>query len=84
MTKRLMGALLCALAIFAVGGVASAQAQGLPYKDAKVLAKRLANKQLKGRHVVSFHLQKATARERDADRLRRTTTGRATTCSARR
>ena len=60
MTKRLMGALVCVLAIVAVGGVASAQAKGLPYKDAKVLAKRLANKQLKGRHVVSYHLQRAT------------------------
>jgi hypothetical protein len=54
-----MGALVCALAIFAIGGVASAQAQGLPYKDAKLLAKRLANKQLKGRHVVSYHLHRA-------------------------
>jgi hypothetical protein len=54
-----MGALVCALAIFAVGGVASAQAQSLPYKDAKVLAKRLADKQLRGRNVVSYHLQHA-------------------------
>jgi hypothetical protein len=59
MTKRLMGTLVCVLAIFAVGGVASAQAQGLPYKDAKVLAKRLANKQLRGRHVISYHLLRA-------------------------
>lgn len=57
MTKRLTGALLCALAAFAVGGVATAQAKRLSYKDATSLAKVLAAKQAHGRHVVSFHLK---------------------------
>ena len=57
MTKRLKVALLCAVAVFALGGVATAQAKRLSYKDAKVLAKRLANKQVRGRDVISFHLQ---------------------------
>ena len=57
MTKRLTAALLCALAAFAFGGVASAQARTLQYKDAKALAKQLAEKQVRGRNVVSFHLQ---------------------------
>ena len=56
MTKRLTAALLCVLAAFAIGGVASAQAKVLPFKTAKVLAKRLANKQVRGRDVVSYHL----------------------------
>ena len=56
MTKRLMAALVCALAAFAIGGVATAQAKVLPFKTAKTLAKRLANKQVRGRDVVSFHL----------------------------
>lgn len=59
MTKRLMAALLCAVAVFAIGGAATAQAEGLAYKDAKALAQRLADKQLRGRKVVSYHLQKA-------------------------
>ncbi|MEA2468689.1 MAG: hypothetical protein QOJ57_2815 [Thermoleophilaceae bacterium] len=60
MTKRLTVALLCAVAAFALGGVATAQAKGLSYADAKVLAKRLAERQVRGRNVVSFHLQRAT------------------------
>jgi hypothetical protein len=56
MTKRLTAALLCVAASFAIGGVATAQAKSLPYKTAKTLAKRLAEKQVKGRDVVSFHL----------------------------
>lgn len=59
MTKRLMAALLCGVAMFAVGGVATAQAEGLSYKTAKGLATRLAEKQVRGRDVVSFHLLKA-------------------------
>ncbi|MEA2459068.1 MAG: hypothetical protein QOC95_2040, partial [Thermoleophilaceae bacterium] len=59
MTKRLMAALLCVAATFALGGVATAQAQGLSYKTAKGLATRLAEKQVRGRNVVSFHLLKA-------------------------
>jgi hypothetical protein len=55
-----MVALLCAVATFALGGVATAQAKGLSYADAKVLAKRLAERQVRGRNVVSFHLQRAT------------------------
>jgi hypothetical protein len=46
--------------MFALGGVATAQARGLSYGTAKALAKRLAEKQLRGRHVVSFHLQAPT------------------------
>jgi hypothetical protein len=56
MTKRLVGALVCALAMFAVGGVATAQAKRLSYKDAKSLATALAAKQVRGRDVVSFHV----------------------------
>jgi hypothetical protein len=61
MTKRLTAALLCVAASFAVGGVVTAQAQakGLSYRTAKVLAKRLAQKQVQGRNVVSFHLTSA-------------------------
>src|SRR4051794_7695165 len=60
MTKRLTAALLCALAAFAIGGVATAQAKRLSYSQAKALAKRLAEKQVRGRNVVSFHLQSAS------------------------
>src|SRR3954471_3524733 len=60
MTKRLTAALLCALTAFAFGGVATAQAKRLPYKDAKALAKRLAERQVRGRDVISFHLQHAS------------------------
>lgn len=56
MTKRLTAALVCALAAFAFGGVANAQAKVLPYKTAKTLAKRLAEKQVRGRDVISYHL----------------------------
>jgi hypothetical protein len=56
MTKRLMAALLCVLTAFAVGGVATAQAKALKYRTAKALATRLAEKQVRGRDVVSFHL----------------------------
>jgi hypothetical protein len=44
------------VAVFAFGGVASAQADGLSYKAAKSLAKRLAEKQIRGRNVISYHL----------------------------
>ena len=54
MTKRLMAALLCAAAMFAIGGVATAQAHGLSYGNAKSLAKKLAEKQVKGRDVLKF------------------------------
>jgi hypothetical protein len=60
MTKRLTAALLCAAAAFAFGGVATADAKVLAYKDAKALAKRLAEKQLRGRNVISYHLQRAS------------------------
>jgi hypothetical protein len=53
-----MAALLCVAATFALGGVATAQAKGLSYGTAKELAKRLAQKQVRGRNVVSFHLRK--------------------------
>jgi hypothetical protein len=56
MTKRLTAALLCVLALFAIGGVASADAKALSYRTAKTLAKRLADKQVRGRDVVSYHL----------------------------
>jgi hypothetical protein len=56
MTKRLTAALLCVLAMFAIGGVASADAKVLSYRTAKTLAKRLADKQVQGRDVVSYHL----------------------------
>jgi hypothetical protein len=58
MTKRLMVAMLCAVGAFALGGVATAEAKTLSYGDAKVLAKKLAEKQVRGRNVVSFHLQR--------------------------
>ena len=56
MTKRLTAALLCAVTAFAIGGVATAQAKPLSFKTAKTLAKRLAEKQVRGRDVVSYHL----------------------------
>jgi hypothetical protein len=60
MTKRLTVALLCvAASALAFSGVAQAQTKLLPYKTAKVLAKRLAEKQVRGRDVISFHLGKA-------------------------
>jgi hypothetical protein len=67
MTKRLTAALLCVVASFAVGGVATAQAKGLSYRTAKALAKRLAQKQVLGRNVISFHL--ANARRVSATRF---------------
>jgi hypothetical protein len=60
MTKRLTAALLCAAVAFAIGGAATAQAKVLAYKDAKVLAKRLAQKQVRARNVISYHLQRAS------------------------
>jgi hypothetical protein len=54
-----MAALLCVAASLAAGGVATAQAKGLSYGNAKALAKRLAQKQVLGRNVVSFHLSSA-------------------------
>ena len=59
MTKRLTAALLCVIGSFAFSGVATAQERGLKYKTAKNLAKRLAEKQVRGRDVISFHLRKA-------------------------
>jgi hypothetical protein len=56
MMKRLTIALLCAVASAAVFGVSGAEAKGLSYRTAKTLAKRLAEKQVRGRNVVSFHL----------------------------
>ena len=58
MTKRLTSALLCATALLALVGTATADARPLSYGTAKVLAKRLAQKQVRGRHVVSWHLAK--------------------------
>jgi hypothetical protein len=56
MTKRLTAVALCAAAMLAIGGVATADARGLTRHDAKQLAKRLANKQVRGRGVISFHI----------------------------
>lgn len=56
MTKRLTSALLCAAVLLALGGVASAEAKPLSSRTAKVLAKRLAQRQVQGRDVVSWHL----------------------------
>jgi hypothetical protein len=47
---------LCAAAMLALGGVATAQAQGLTTKAAKKLAKKLAEQQVQGRDVISYHL----------------------------
>jgi hypothetical protein len=58
MTKRLTVALLCAAATFVSVGAATADAQVLTYRTAKELAKQLAEKQVRGRDVVSFHLLK--------------------------
>src|SRR4051794_38037498 len=58
MTKRLTVALLCAAATFASVGAASAEARGLSFRTAKALAKQLAEKQVHGRDVISFHLLK--------------------------
>ena len=60
MTKRLTVALLCAVATVALGGAATAEAKRLPYRTAKELATRLAANQVRGRNVVSFHLQSPT------------------------
>jgi hypothetical protein len=56
MTKRLTAALLCAAATVASVGAATAQARVLSYPTARALAKELAQKQVRGRDVVSFHL----------------------------
>src|SRR3954468_8646137 len=58
MTKRLTSALLCATALLALVGTATADARPLAYRTAKVLAKRLAQRQVQGRDVVSWHLAK--------------------------
>lgn len=56
MTKRLTSALVCATALLALVGTATADARPLTSRTAKVLAKRLAQQQVRGRHVVSWHL----------------------------
>src|SRR3954469_22427175 len=58
MTKRLTVALVCAAASLASVGVATADARVLSGRTAKALAKRLAEKQVRGRDVISFHLLK--------------------------
>jgi hypothetical protein len=58
MTKRLTVALVCAAASFASVGAAAAQARVLSYATATDLAKLLAQKQVRGRDVVTFHLLK--------------------------
>src|SRR3954469_7231389 len=58
MTKRLTVALLCAAATLASVGAATADARVLSYGTAKALAKQLAEKQVRGRDVISFHLLK--------------------------
>jgi hypothetical protein len=58
MTKRLTSALVCATALLTLVGTATADARPLPYRTAKVLAKRLAQQQVQGRDVVSWHLVK--------------------------
>src|SRR3954454_4343797 len=55
MTKRLMVALLCAAATFASVGAAAAEARVLSFNTAKALAKQLAEKQVHGPDVISFH-----------------------------
>jgi hypothetical protein len=57
MTKRGLPALAIAL-VAALGfcGVASAASAPLSFKDAKKIARQLAQKQVRGRDVVSFHL----------------------------
>lgn len=56
MTKRLTVALLCAATTFASAGAATAEARVLSVGTAKALAKELAQKQVRGRDVISFHL----------------------------
>jgi hypothetical protein len=58
MTKRLTVALLCAAASFASLGAGTAQASTLSVRTAKALAKQLAEKQVRGRDVITFHLGK--------------------------
>ena len=58
MTKRLTVALLCAAATYASIGAATSEARVLSLQTAKELAKQLAEKQVRGRDVVSFHLLK--------------------------
>jgi hypothetical protein len=58
MTKRLTVALLCAAASLASVGAATADARVLTFRTAKTLAKQLAEKQVRGRDVISFHLLK--------------------------
>jgi hypothetical protein len=53
-----MVALLCAAATFASVGAATAEARVLSFDTAKALAKQLAEKQVHGRDVISFHLLK--------------------------
>jgi hypothetical protein len=57
MTKRLTVALLCAAATFVSVGAASAEARALSNRTARELAKQLAEKQVRGRDVISFHLR---------------------------
>jgi hypothetical protein len=57
MIKGLTAAVLCAAALFAVAGAATAEARTLSFRTAKSLAKALAQKQVRGRDVVSFHLR---------------------------
>jgi hypothetical protein len=59
MTKRLTVALLCAAASIASLGASGAEARVLSHRTAKELAKQLAEKQVHGRDVISFHLGKA-------------------------
>jgi hypothetical protein len=58
MTKRLTVALLCAATSFAAVGAATAEARALSYKTAKALARQLAERQVRGRDVISYHLAK--------------------------
>src|SRR4051794_24459095 len=58
MTKRLTVALVCAAASLASVGVATADARVLSFRTAKALAKQLAEKQVRGRDVITFHLRK--------------------------
>lgn len=59
MTKRLTAALLCAAVSFLLFGAATAEARVLSVRTAKSLARALAEKQVRGRDVVSFHIGKA-------------------------
>jgi hypothetical protein len=67
MTKRGLPAIAIALiAVLGLCGAATAQAKPLNVKDARTLARALAQKQVRGRGVVSFHVFRAVRRSPDS------------------